>query len=307
MTITQNAIKIYSLRMFPNLPRFSNQLHRLAKTIRPNVVVGLSDTWFGILAASVAKTSNARLVIDAYDNYEAYMPKARPLHWLWRRALGKADGLTAAGPQLLDLLAQSNPQALRCVVPMAADPLFKPQPARECRQILDLPLERKLIGYLGTADGTRGFDLFQQALGLLQAKRDDFDLVLSGRSSAKTELPQERVHQLGYVADELMPTVLNSCDLLVCVNKDSAFGNYSYPVKIYEALACGRPVLASDTPPAHWILNGDSRLLARLGDPVDLAGKINALLDEPALGATHPGDWEDSARLFASLLEKVCS
>jgi glycosyltransferase involved in cell wall biosynthesis len=301
----KDGMTIYSRRMSPNLPMFSRWARQLSRNIQPDVVVGLSDTWFGIVAASTAAAGRAKLVIDAYDNYEAYLPHVKPLHWLWHRALAKADGLTAAGPQLLELLRESNSEAHHRVVPMAADPMFQPKKCDESRHALKLPLKRKLIGYLGTADSTRGFDLFLQALNLLGKQRDDFDLVLSGRSKVETHFPGNRLHQLGYVADELMPDLLNSCDLLVCVNKDSAFGNYSYPVKIYEALACGRPVLASDTAPARWILGDDDRILARVGDAGDLAEKMSALLDAPEASKRQPGGWESSARLFSALLKEL--
>lgn len=296
---------IHTLRMTPNLPRFYRQVRQLSRNTHPEVIIGLSDTWFGVMAAELARTNSAKLVIDAYDNYEAYLPHAKPLHWLWRRALGKADGLTAAGPQLLELLRESNREAQHRVVPMAADPAFQPQKPEESRPALKLPLHRKLIGYLGTADRTRGFDLFLDALDLLAKRRDDFDLVLSGRSKVETSLPGNRLHQLGYVADELMPDLLNSCDLLVCVNKDSAFGNYSYPVKIYEALACGRPVLASDTAPARWILGDDARFLARVGDAVDMAEKMAVLLDNPEVSKRQPDGWESSASQFGTLLKEL--
>tara|TARA_R110001592_G_scaffold295594_2_gene565692 strand:+ start:39533 stop:40408 length:876 start_codon:yes stop_codon:yes gene_type:complete len=291
--------------MSPNFPGFNHWARQLSRNIQPDVVVGLSDTWLGIVAASAAAAANAKLVIDAYDNYEAYLPHAKPLHWLWRRALGKAHGLTAAGPQLLELLRHSNRQARHCVVPMAADPLFHPKKADESRPTLKLPLQRKLIGYLGTADSSRGFDIFLSALELLGARRDDFDLVLSGRSKVETDFPATRLHQLGYVADELMPDLLNSCDLLACANKDSAFGNYSYPVKVYEALACGRPVLASDTAPARWILGNNSRLLAKVGDVADMANKMDALLDNPENSSALPDGWESSANRFGALVKEL--
>ena len=304
ITIKQDGMTFHSLNMLPNLPRFYLRIRQLCQKAQPDVIIGFSDTWFGIIAATLAKASNAKLVIDAYDNYEAYLPSAKPLHWLWRRALGKADGLTAAGPQLLELLRRSNSKAHHRVIPMAADPAFQPKELYESRHALNLPLKRKLIGYLGTADSTRGFDLFLDALDLLGKRRDDFDLVLSGRTKVKTNLPEQRFHRLGYVADELMPDLINSCDLLVCVNKDSAFGSYSYPVKIYEALSCRRPVLASDTAPARWILGGEERCLAKLEDADDLSEKLNSLLDEPVLLPQPPG-WNYSATIFKSLLESL--
>jgi glycosyltransferase involved in cell wall biosynthesis len=304
-SIVQDGMTIHSRRMFPNFPRFYNSVKALADKIAPDVVVGFSDTWFGIVAAGLARRTRARLVIDAYDNYESYLPRAKPLHWLWHRALSRADGLTAAGPQLLELLGQYNAVAQRLIVPMAADDSFKPIPASECRPRLQLPQNRKLVGYLGTADETRGFDTFQDAIIGTIKERDDFDLVISGRSSVALDVPKNRLHNLGYIDDELMPDLINSCDLLVSMSRDSAFGNYSYPVKIYEALACERPVLASDTPPARWILKNEGRCLAQLGDADNLASKIKSMLDQPVIATKQPKSWVASAAIFSDLLHLI--
>jgi glycosyltransferase involved in cell wall biosynthesis len=295
-------VQVHSLRVFPNTLRFRNKAMELGRAFQPDAVIGFSDTWFGILAARISRQTGSRLIIDAYDNYEAYIPAAKPLHWLWRRSLRQADALSAAGPQLLELLRESNPYAGNAVVPMCADPIFRPQASISARLSLGLPEDRKLVGYLGTADPTRGFDLFETAISGLMKQRQDFDVVISGRSDFELGLPQERVHRLGYISDQLMPALNSSCDLLLCLNRDSPFGRYSYPVKIYESLACRRPVLASDTAPARWILGGEERCLARLENADDLGKKLDALLDNPIVLPEHPG-WEYSAAIFQSLLE----
>jgi glycosyltransferase involved in cell wall biosynthesis len=299
-----DGVQYQSSRMFPNLVQYRHRAIEIARAWEPDVVVGCSDTWFGILAASLARRTGARLVIDAYDNYEAYLPAARPLHWLWRRALGRADGLTAAGPQLLQLLQQSNSRAAAAVVPMCADPVFAPQAPDEARARLGLPLDRKLVGYLGTADRTRGFALLDETMTSLMAHRQDFDVVISGRSEVQLALPAGRVHKLGYIDDELMPALNSACDLLLCLNRDSAFGNYSYPVKIYEAMACGRPVLASASEPARWILADENRALVEQENAADLARQVSAMLDEPLILPAAAG-WEASAGRFEALLNET--
>src|SRR5690606_10465385 len=57
------------------LPRIRGE----ALAFAPDWIVGCSDTWFGWLACRLARATGARLAIDAYDNYEAYMPWNLPL------------------------------------------------------------------------------------------------------------------------------------------------------------------------------------------------------------------------------------
>lgn len=272
--------------------------------INPDWILGFSDTWYGILAARLASAHDCRYLIDAYDNYEAYIPWAKPLHWLWRRAIKNADAITAAGPQLLDRLCVSRGYVNTAVIPMAADELFMPSDSAQARRKLGLNRQRKFLGYCGTADNTRGIDVFVQAVELVLSRRADVDLVLTGRNALVLNIPADRVHCLGYIDDDLMPAVLNSCDVLVAVGKNSAFGCYSYPVKIYEAIACGRPILASDTDAARWILNGDERQLVKLGDYHELARKIEYFLDHPTALSKINCAWECSGEQLYALLVK---
>ena len=300
-----DGMTIYSERMFPNLVKFYLHAKKLARAKKPDVVVCFSDTWFGVIGSSVAKASGAALVIDAYDNYEAYIPWAKPLHWLWRHSLRRADALTAAGPQLLERLTEFNNQAVTTVIPMAADELFKPMSMGDCREELQLPISKKLLGCAGSLDSSRGTDVFSRAVKILFTERDDVDLVISGRERLQIDIPLERVHALGYVSDELVPLVLNSCDILVAVNQDSEFGRYSYPVKIYEAIACKKPIVATDTLPARWILNNDERFLAPFEDAKALASRISDLLDNSVEMKETKGGWKKSAMIFNGILKSL--
>lgn len=305
LTEVRDGMTLHSLRAAPNVGAFYASLLQIASDIKPDVVIAFSDTWYGILGARIANAVDCKLVIDAYDNYEAYISWAKPLHWLWRKALRRADGITAAGPQLLEMLCRYGKDTSSAIVPMAADPLFEPLPLIQSREALGLPTDRKLIGYLGTADRTRGFDLFINAIEQLELKRLDYGVVLSGRNHAELTLPEHRLHRMGYVEDANMPLLINSCDLLVCINKDSAFGNFSYPVKIYEALACERPVLASDTAPARWILCDTNSLLTPLGDAHKMASKMSYLLDNPVTLQESRSTWEASSLILQKLLADI--
>ena len=65
--------------------RYLALVRRLARSERPDWIGGLSDTWYAVLAAQLARRTGARLWVDAYDNYASYIPWAWPLHAAWRR------------------------------------------------------------------------------------------------------------------------------------------------------------------------------------------------------------------------------
>jgi glycosyltransferase involved in cell wall biosynthesis len=257
------------------------KLRDLAKAQRPDWVVGLSDAWTGWFAHRAAQAADARLCIDAYDNYEAYMAWNWPLHRLWRRALAHAELVTAAGPQLAQLLARHRGQreAPR-ILPMAADPAFVPRDQAASRAQLGLPAEGRWLGYSGGWGKSRGTDVIPAAY--LRARETDpgLGLLLTGRPPAQV-LALPGVRGLGYIDDALLPAYVSALDAPLVVTAHTGFGDYSYPAKLCEAMACARPVAATDTAPVRWMLGEHTRFLAPVGDVGQLA---RVALDSAALG-----------------------
>jgi len=272
--------------------------------IKPDWIVGFSDTYFGIMAMALGRRFACRFAIDAYDNYESYLPWCTPLRFLWRQAVAKATAVTAAGPQLAELLQQARPERPVYIVPMAADPPgFIPLDRTACRLEFNLPPFKKIIGYCGSIYRNRGIEILFDAHDILKKTGHDTDLVLAGRIGKSIALPTS-AKWLGYLPDDKMTVFLNSLDIAVVLNRTSSFGNFSYPVKLYEAMGCGIPVVATDTPPANWILKGDVRFLAHPDDPYDLADKIRQALTLNRIEYGEQTSWEQSCRSFEEVLSQ---
>ena len=86
-TSTFEEISIHSFSAFNPTPlSYISKTNALIKSVRPDMIIGFSDTWYGILAEYLGRRNNIPSLIDAYDNYESYMPWCMPLHWAWRKA-----------------------------------------------------------------------------------------------------------------------------------------------------------------------------------------------------------------------------
>lgn len=265
--------------------------------------IGLSDTYFGILAESLARRTGCRSAIDAYDNYEAYLPSFQWLHRCWRTALQRADVVTAAGPNLAELMSRGRTTAAH-IIPMAADPIgFDPMDRARCRQHLKLDPGERLVGYCGALYRNRGIETLFDAFELAQLSKPNIKLVLTGRKQRGVKLPPRAIW-LGLVDDPGMPAVLNSMDLLTVINRASLFGEYSYPVKLYEAMSCSVPLVASDTTACRWILQDHPELLVPPGDPVALAERIVEQLQRDRIDYGPPNTWERSAALLDHALQE---
>ena len=103
-----------------------------------------------------------------------------------------------------------------------------------------------------------------------------------------------------------MPLLLNALDVLLVINRTSAFGNFSYPVKLYEAMRCLRPVVASRTHSTSWVLKDHPECLANANDPTDIARRIkNALSWKTKEYTASHYEWSHSASILVDLLENA--
>jgi glycosyltransferase involved in cell wall biosynthesis len=90
---------------------------------------------------------------------------------------------------------------------------------------------------------------------------------------------------------------------------------HTSPIKAFEAMAAGRPIVASDTPSTREFLRpGENALLVPPGDPAALAAALDRVLHEPGLAeslarsayAEAPRySWDARARALGELLKEV--
>lgn len=285
--------------------RFLRKLSHHADDFRPDWIMGVSDIYYGWIATRIGATTGARVAIDAYDNYEAYMPWNLPLHWLWRRSIRAADLVIAAGPQLAQRLqshrASGHPVE---IIPMAADPEFRPLDKEACRRALDLPIEGRLIGYVGSWTENRGTTMLIEAFRQARKLQPDLRLVLSGKPPPQA-LAEPGVVGTGYVADAQIPALINALDVACVITAENSFGWFSYPAKLCEAMACGVPVVATDTAPVRWMLAGHSGHLAQPGDAASFAERMLSQLEAPSADYGPRPTWLDHAARLDHLFSEV--
>ncbi len=91
---------------------------------------------------------------------------------------------------------------------------------------------------------------------------------------------QTRVHFHGFVENNLLPAVFKNQDVFVLPSKHEGL-----PVSMIEAMACGLPVLSSDSGggTAYLISKGQSGFLFDLKDMNDFVKKVNLLINDPVL------------------------
>jgi len=298
---TRDGINWHSINLLPDPSRYYRMSFSLVRKIDADWVVGFSDTYFGICAQNIAGRLGAKSLIDAYDNYESYLPWALPLHWLWRAALSGATVVTAAGPGLLDRMAANRPDGINVVVEMAADPIFTPGERFQARQSLELPAKKQLVAYCGSLHHTRGIDQLLAVMNQMSVTQPEVGWLFSGRNLSGVQLPGDS-YRLGYVSDTQVVDVIRSADVVLALNTPGEFGDYSYPVKIYEANAVGVPVIALSTDSVEFVMRSRPEGLVVSGSTEALAEKISKALTLDSIPQAQSPGWAGSVDRLESCL-----
>ena len=149
------------------------------------------------------------------------------------------------------------------------------------------------IGFVGTLKAWHGIDTLASAFTLLAAADPCYRLLIVGDGPERAALAARmaaagltgRVELVGAVDPAVVPSLLQRIDIAVAPYPASA--GYFSPLKLYEYLAAGLPVVASDVGQVAEVLDDEhTGLLCRPGDPGELAAAISALRADPARAAS---------------------
>lgn len=161
----------------------------------------------------------------------------------------------------------------------------------ELRRELELPVGQPVVLYAGHLYESRGIeDIYTCAQALpdcLFVLVGGFPDDLAERRAEVERLGLRNVRLTGFVPNALVPRYLRAADvLLMPYNRHVSTAEWMSPLKLFEYMAAGRPIVASDLPAVRTVLqDGENALLVEPDSGAALARAVVALLDNPALGA----------------------
>jgi glycosyltransferase involved in cell wall biosynthesis len=292
------------------LPVYFRQCRDTMALFSPDVVWAGSDAFHAILAWRLCAAYRVPLVVDLYDNFESFGATRLPgITALFRRACRDAAGLTVIGEVLNDWVETVyRPRGMRLVLGNGVDTkLFQPQDKRIARETLGLPVEVRLIGTAGAITAHRGIaDLFEAFLRLA-AMDENLYLVYAGRRDETYRRYQHpRILYLGVLPYERIPLVFSALDVAVLCNRDSDFGNFCFPQKLYEILASRTPLVAASVSEVRRLLAGHEANLYPPGNPEVLAARVAALLADPEpINDVPVVTWRERGSRLESFLAEI--
>ncbi|BEP16303.1 hypothetical protein acdb102_46140 [Acidothermaceae bacterium B102] len=148
----------------------------------------------------------------------------------------------------------------------------------QARDALGIPAETTVLLFMGTPRRHKGLGKVLEALDLLG--RDDLLFMTVGGNPHLPERPDVRV--LGWQPYGDLTRFLAAADIVVVAQESTPGARGQMPTKAYDAMAMGRPVIASDTADLAETVEGCG-LVVPPNDVPALAAAIATLADNPAL------------------------
>lgn len=153
----------------------------------------------------------------------------------------------------------------------------------DTQDISPKPIEHPSILYVGRLTKRKGVDILLKAILIIKKMVPNLSLFIIGTGPQENELKrlvkelniEENVKFLGFVSEDEKYSYYKSVDTCVVPSID-----YDYaPIVLLEAMACGKPIVASNIGGIPFIVeNGKTGLLFEPGNIEELAKKIIMLL-----------------------------
>lgn len=233
------------------------------------------------------------------------------------RVFQEADGLLVVSETLRrHALARGADPARTWVVPNAVDTArFTPVGPTE---VPPKAGGKFVVGFAGSLKPWHGLEILLDAFRGLLARSPAYHLVVVGDGPLRGWLEgylqvhglQEMVTTAGAVPHERVAALLRAMDVAVAPYPPAEMFYFS-PLKLFEYMAAGRPIVASRVGQVREVIeDGVTGLLVEPGDPQDLIDSIERLRANPALrcalgaqarGAVEGRTWRRNAELVTAI------
>jgi glycosyltransferase involved in cell wall biosynthesis len=235
-----------------------------------------------------------------------------------------ADHLVVVTPKIkkvLEIEHKINPGKISVIENGANTDLFHPIDCSEARSKLQLSEDFRYVCFVGAFYNWQGLPNLIKCVPLVLSECPDTRFIIVGDGPAKSEIIElseemglaDKVTFTGLVPYSQVPLYIDASDICV-VPKRPLQSGYS-PLKLYEYMACGKPVVATRTDGFEVLEENRAGLLVNPEDPHEFASALTRLLCDPQLrkqmgenGRRYVVDnrsWESVARKVFGVCQTV--
>ena len=191
-------------------------------------------------------------------------------------------------PSLEETVRMIDPQARTVLIenaPGSSEEQASPEQAAAIRRSLGVAGDAPIILYTGTFEAYQGLDLLFDAMAIVRQSNPDVRLVLAGGKPDQIASARERARALGIEPATLfsgerpaeeIPAYLLAANVLVSPRSRGT----NTPLKIYQYLRSGKPIVATRLLTHTQVLNDDTALLTGATAREFADGILAALTDK---------------------------
>lgn len=238
-----------------------------------------------ILPILLARLTGARLILeingDSALEQRGLMAGIRrdTIHFLRVKLICMAEKMNARAAKVVIVLTEglrkmvigrySVPEGKVVVVPSGTNTEHcRPMDRRECRALLQLDNDRMYVSFIGVLYAHQGIDCLIEAAPDVLKTHPDTVFMIGGGGPMK-EVWQNTVRERdlqtafrfpGVVPYKQLPIFLGAAD--ICVAPFAGNRGEISPLKLFDYMACGRPVVSSDLPSIRTLIEESGAILA---------------------------------------------
>ncbi|MFE5541184.1 glycosyltransferase [Streptomyces sp. NPDC056492] len=250
----------------------AEKLNELFRAAGPGAVVIVTQVW-AMEWVALSDTKGLSVIGMSHESFEASQKSTRGERV--RRHYPEVDRLLVLTPEDADLWIRAGMENVGSMPnPL---PFMPDSPA---------PRTGKVVASVGRLAFEKGMDLLLDAWADAAPHHPDWVLRIYG---AGVEEPALRAHAAALGLTDSVEWMGSTDDVLGALRGASVFAQASraegFPITLLEAMAAGVPVAAFDCAPGvrEIVEHGEDGLLARLGNTMELAGHLGALMGDREL------------------------
>jgi len=324
------------LNKIPNRIKRTRYILKIFKEGNYNLILARDDVFDGLLAAYIGRRHEVPFVFQlanpleqTWEYYKIEYKKTRVWYYpnyvaakftkfLANRLLREADLIVLISKWLRDHLArQGIPEMKIMPCPSGVDiQVFSDKDGKGLREKYGLD-NLSVIIYVGTLGKGRYLEVLIRAFSQLRRKKANAKLLVVGEGSDEDNL-KILVKELGIESDVIftgqvpqagVPDFIAASDIGVSPVPPLFFYKLSSPIKVFEYMAMGKPVVANEEIPEHKeVLEESGGGILVPFTPEAFASAIVTLLDNPEQAAEmgrRGREWVLTNRSYELLARKL--